>query len=103
MYVRLVEFSGADEDKHEQVVETMRENIVPTLRGFEGFRGFIGLYDGASGRAKAVLLWDDKETAEKAEEELYDRRRRIAGGLGLSVESEDLYEASVVALEGAPA
>jgi len=58
MYVRLVEFSGADEAKHDQVVQTMRETIVPTLRGYEGFRGFIGLYDGASGRATAVLLWD---------------------------------------------
>jgi hypothetical protein len=96
MYVRLVEFSGADAEKHDSIAETMRDNIVPTLRGFDGFLGFIGLYDGDNGRAKAVLLWENKEQAETAENELVPRRRRIAGGLGLAVESEDLYEALFV-------
>src|SRR5262249_39255625 len=101
MYVRLVEFSGADQDKHDMVVEAMRTNIVGTLRGFDGFRGFIGLYDAEGGRAKAVLLWDTKEAGEAAEQQLHEKRRRIAGGLGITVESEDLYEAPVVELEEA--
>ena len=99
MYVRLVEFSGADAEKHDRVVETLREDVVPTLRRFDGFAGFIGLYDGENGRARAVLLWETKEQAETAENELMERRRRIAGGLGLTVESEDLYEAPVVEVD----
>jgi hypothetical protein len=96
MYVRLVEFSGADAEKHDSIVETMRDNVIPTLHRFEGFYGFIGMYDGENGRAKAVLLWDTKEQAEAAETELVPRRRRIAGGLGMTVESEELYEALAV-------
>ena len=98
MYVRIVEFSGADAEKRDQVVQAMRQNIVSTLQGYDGFVGFIGLYDGANERAKAVLLWDNAEMAETAENELHDRRRRIAGTLGVIVESEDLYEAPVVEL-----
>jgi hypothetical protein len=30
-----------------------------------------------------------------------ERRRQIAGGLGLTIESEDLYEAAVIEFEGA--
>lgn len=52
-------------------------------------------------RAKGVLLWDSEETAEAAEQELVERRGQIAGGLGLTVESAELYEAPVVELETA--
>ena len=30
-----------------------------------------------------------------------ERRKQLAGGIGLTVESQDLYEATVVELEGA--
>jgi hypothetical protein len=36
-----------------------------------------------------------------AEETVTERRRQIAGGLGLTIESEDLYEAAVIEFEGA--
>jgi len=44
-------------------------------------------------------LWETKEAAEAAEETLVERRRQMAGGAGLTVESADLYEALVVELE----
>jgi hypothetical protein len=73
--------------------------VLPTLRGYTGFAGYIALYDEERRRAGAVLLWETKETAEAAEEELAERRRQIAGSMGLTVESADLYEAPVVELE----
>jgi hypothetical protein len=101
MYVRLVSLSGADPDKRENAIQTMRENVVPTLRGYDGFAGYIGLYDAEGGRAKGIILWDTKEAAEAAEETLAERRQRMAGGVGLTIESADLYEALVFELEGA--
>jgi hypothetical protein len=96
MYVRLVSLTGADPDKREDVIRTVRENVLPTLRGYDGFAGYLGLWDGENGRAKGILLWESKEAAEAAEETLAERRRNMAGGVGLTVESEDLYEAPVV-------
>jgi hypothetical protein len=103
MYARLVSFADADPEKREQAIQTIRETVLPTLRKFDGFAGYIGLYDQQNRRAKAVLLWETEENAESAETELVELRRRMAGGVGLTVESADLYEAPVVELEKARA
>jgi hypothetical protein len=101
MYARLVSFSGADAEKREHAIETIRETVIPALRQYDGFAGYIALYDAERQRAKAVLLWESRETAEAAEPELQERRRKIAGAIGLTIESADLYEAPVVELEKA--
>jgi hypothetical protein len=101
MYGRLISFSGADTDKREQAIETIRGTVIPMLRGYDGFAGYIALYDAQNRRAKALLLWETEEAAEEAEKELVERREKIASGVGLTVESADLYEAPVVELEGA--
>jgi hypothetical protein len=101
MYARLVEFSGAGTDKREQIIETVQETVIPMLRQYDGYAGYITLFDGDNARAKAVLLWESKEAADSAEETLRERRRSISGSVGLTIESEDLYEAPVVELEAA--
>ena len=101
MYARLISFSGADPDKRDRMIQTIRETVIPMLRQHDGFAGYVGLYDEQNQRAKAVLLWESEETAEAAEQELAERRRQLAGGIGLTVESADLYEAPVVELEAA--
>jgi heme-degrading monooxygenase HmoA len=101
MYATLVSFSGADPEKREKAVETIRGTVIPTLREYDGFNGYIALYDKENRRAKAVLLWESEEAAEEAEKTLAERRKQMAGGVGLTVESADLYEAVVVELEGA--
>ena len=99
MYARLVSLSGADPEKRENAIRTMRETVLPTLRAYDGFAGYIGLYDGENRRAKGILLWESKEAAEAAEETLAERREQMAGGIGLTVESADLYEAAVVEIQ----
>jgi hypothetical protein len=101
MHARLIEFSGAEPARREAAIETIRGTVIPMLRSYDGFSGYIALYDGANRRAKAILLWESEEAAEEAEKELKERRRALAGSVGLTVESEDLYEAPVVELEGA--
>ncbi len=99
MYARLVSFSGADAAKRESAIQTLHETVIPTLRTYDGFAGYIALYDGESRRAKALLLWESQETAEAAEPELSVRREQIMSGLGLTIDSVELYEAPVVELE----
>ena len=101
MHARLVSFSGADPDKRESAIQTIRDTVIPMLRQYDGFAGYIALYDAQNRRAKAVLLWESKETAEAAEQELAERRRQLASGVGLTVESAELYEAPVVEIEAA--
>jgi hypothetical protein len=101
MYARLIEFSGAEPDKREQMIDIVRGTVIPMLREYDGFAGYITLYDEGNNRAKAVLLWETAEAAEEAEKTLVERRKQLAGSIGLTVESQDLYEAPVVELEGA--
>jgi hypothetical protein len=99
MYARLVSFSGADPEKREGAITTIRERVIPTLRKYDGFAGYIALYDEDGGRAKGLLLWETKETAEAAEAELAEMRAQVAISMNLTLESADLYEAPVVELE----
>ena len=101
MYARLIEFSGADPEKREKAIETIRGTVIPMLREYEGFAGYIAMWDAENRRAKAVLLWETEDAAEEAEKELVERRKQLASGVGLTVESADLYEAPIVELEGA--
>jgi hypothetical protein len=98
MYARLISFSGVDPENRERVIQTIRDTVLPLLRQYDGFAGYVALFDAENRRAKAVLLWESQETAEAAEPELVERRRQLASGLGLTVESADLYEAPVVDL-----
>ena len=101
MHARLVSFSGADPEKRENAIRTMRETVIPMLRQYDGYGGYIALYDAENRRAWAVLLWETEEAAEEAEKELVERREKLAGSVGLTVESADLYEVTVLELEDA--
>ena len=103
MHARLISFSGADPDKREKAIETIRGTVIPMLRQYDGFAGYIALYDAKSRRARAVLLWESEDAAEEAEKTLAERREKIAGSIGLTIESADLYEVPVLELEGAAA
>ncbi len=101
MHARLISFSGADPANRDSAIQTIRETVLPMLRQYDGFAGYIALYDGQNRRAKAVLLWESEETAKAAEQELVERRRQLASSVGLTVESADLYEVPVFELETA--
>ena len=101
MHARLISFSGADPEKRERALQTIRDTVIPTLREYDGFSGYVALYDAQSHRAKAVILWDSMEHAEKAEETLAERRHQMASGVGLTVESTDLFEVLVAEVPAA--
>jgi hypothetical protein len=101
MHARLIEFSGAEESKRDEILQTVQETVIPMLRTYDGFAGYIALYDPERSRSRVVILWETEEAAVTAEDTLAERRRQLSGGLGLTIESEDLYEAPVIEFEGA--
>ena len=101
MHARVISFSGADPEKRENALQTIRGTVVPMLREYDGFAGYLALFDEENKRASAIILWETEGAAKSAEETLEERRKQMASGVGLTVESADLYEALVVELEGA--
>jgi hypothetical protein len=101
MHARLVSFSGAEPGNREDAINTIRGTVIPMLRQYDGFAGYIALYDAENRRARAILLWESEDAAEEAEKELVERREKLAASVGLTVESADLYEVPVLELEDA--
>jgi hypothetical protein len=96
MYGRLVEVEGIDPSKREEVLGIIRERVIPALKEFDGFAGFISLIDEQNSRARSVLLWETKENADEAERQFAPRREEIVRKVGATVRSADLYEAPIV-------
>ena len=101
MYARVISFSDATSDKREAAIEMIRGTVIPMLQSYDGYAGYIALYDEERQRAKAIILWDSKEAADSAEETLVERRQKMTAQVGITVEAVDLYEATVVELAGA--
>jgi hypothetical protein len=101
MYARVISFADATADKRQAAEEMIRGTVVPMLQTYDGFAGYLALYDQENQRAQAIILWDSKETAEAAEETLAERRKGMAAQVGITIESVGLYEAPVVEFAGA--
>ncbi len=101
MHARVIAFSGAPAENREQAEELIRGTVLPMLRSYDGFAGYLALFDPANERAQGIILWDSKDAAMTAEETLAERRAGMASSIGFTIESADLYEAVVVELEGA--
>ena len=95
MYGRLVEIEGVDPSHREEILGILRERIIPGLKEFDGFAGFISLVDEEKHRARYVVLFETKEAAEEAERK-FGRRfaKRPLAGMGGTVRSADLFEAA---------
>ena len=100
MYARLIEFSGADQSKREKAVETMRGRSIPMLREYDGFAGYTRCTTRTAAREGDHPL-GERRGGREAEQTLAERRLKLAGSVGLAVESADLYEVPVAELEGA--
>jgi hypothetical protein len=96
MYGRLVEIEGIDPSHREEVLGILRERIIPGLKEFDGFAGFISLVDEEKHRARNVVLWETKEAAEQAERKFAPIREETVTGMGGTVRSADLFEAALV-------
>ena len=97
MHARLVSWSGGSPDNRDQWLQTIQDTVLPALRTYEGFAGYIGLASEDSQQVKGLVFWQTAEDAEAAEQTVRERRREVAGGIGLTEESADLYE--VLAME----
>jgi hypothetical protein len=101
MYARVITFSGAGSDKRDASLEMIRGTVLPMLRTYDGYEGYIMLYDEERSRAQATILWESEDAANAAEETLAEKRKGMVSQVGTTIDAVDLYEAPVVELEGA--
>ncbi len=96
MYGRLVEIESIDPSKRDEVLHELRDKVIPALKEIDGFAGFISLVDEDTRRARSVVLWETRESADEAERQFKARREEMVTRMGATVRSADLYEAPIV-------
>lgn len=96
MYGRLIEVESVDPSKREEILGIMRERIVPGLKEIEGFAGFVSLIDEETRRARSLILWETRESADEAERIFGPKRAEIVKMAGGTLQSADLFEAPIV-------
>ena len=96
MYARVLSFDGANESRREEAKQVIRDEVIPRLEQFEGYAGYVGLFDAENSKAKAIVIWERREAAEAAEGQLAPRRKEMVESMGLTIASNRLLEAPIV-------
>jgi hypothetical protein len=96
MYGRLVEIEGIDASRRDEMIATIREQVIPSMKEAGGFTGFISLLDEQMSRTRNIVLWETRESADEFERQWAQRREEIVRGFGGTVRSAELYEAPLV-------
>lgn len=80
MWVRVSTFQGSSEqsdEETEQQIMILRENILPTARQMDGYKGVLSLGDRTTGKSISLTFWESEE-AMRASEEAADMLRQHA-------------------------
>lgn len=77
MHARLTTLQGAP-DRVDAAVAKVREDVLPVLRGQDGWKGFTVLADRSSGRLLGISFWDSEETMLASEAAVAGSRERAA-------------------------
>ena len=74
------------------------EDIVPRAQELHGQRGLISLIDRATGRSKAISLWESPEALRDSEEQATELRQRAAEAASGRILGVERYEVGVARL-----
>ena len=98
MVARFVKFSGADPARKDEVIEWVRERVLPTLESQDGFAGYIGLYDSDRQMAGGITLWESPDALRASEEQANQLRQRAAEGAASRIVGIERYEVALAEL-----
>ena len=89
MFARVTTVQGSP-DRMEDGQRYVREQVLPTLQGLTGFKGFYQLMDRTSGKLLGISLWETEE-ALRASAPVAQRLRAGAedrGAMGMPIAEE---------------
>ena len=81
MYARHVTVHGSP-DQVDEAVQSVRDNVLPVLKGCAGFKGQLLLIDRTKGEAIGISLWDTEENMNASEEKVAAARQQTADQVG---------------------
>jgi hypothetical protein len=94
LYASMVTVNGAMED-FDNIATMAGESLLPWIRQFEGYKGFIVLANNETGAAHFMTLWDSLEAVEKSAHSRAQVRDQLAKTAGAEIESAGAYRVLV--------
>ena len=75
----------------EKVTAMAGESLLPWIRQFEGYKGFLVLSDPDSGTAHFMTIWDSREALERSAHSRAQVREQLAKTAGAEIASAGAY------------
>lgn len=84
-----------DPAKIDEGIRTARDEVLPALRGIDGWKGAILVADRETGDVRAITLWESLDALAASEMEADDLRRRTAEAAGETISGVERYEVAL--------
>jgi hypothetical protein len=85
-------------DRIDEGIRNAQDEILPLVRGIDGFKGALGLVNRELGRTKLITLWDSSEALRASEEQADQLRQRAAEGAAARIVAVKRLEVAVAEL-----
>ena len=83
-------------DKTDEVIRIFQENIVPSIKSQEGYRGGYLLTDRKTGKGAVLALWDTEENiTANTESGLYQEQVSMVAPFLATAPAQGVYEVAV--------
>lgn len=89
-FASMATVSGPPED-FDKIATMAGESLLPWIRQFEGYKGFIVLADRESGTAHFMTLWESRDALERSAHSRKQVREQLAKTAGAEIASTGAF------------
>jgi hypothetical protein len=97
MFARVTTLEGPPE-QIDEALRHVRERVLPPIRQYDGYNGFIALGDRQAGRVLGLTLWKNEQALRSTEEEANRLRRETSETVGQAIAGVESYEVPLLEL-----
>ncbi len=94
MFARVSELT-APVDQVEQAIDGFKQQVVPAVRGMNGFSRAYLLVDRSSGKSLAITVWESEEAMRASEDAATQLRSSVVADVSASDVAVSRYEVAV--------
>jgi heme-degrading monooxygenase HmoA len=97
MFARVTTLEGPPE-QIDEALRHVQERVLPRIRQYDGYNGFIVLGDRQAGRVLGLTLWGSEQALRSTEQEATRLRRETSETVGQAVAGVESYEVPLLEL-----
>src|ERR687895_1545666 len=98
MHARVSIFEGSP-DQIDEMLRQAQEQVLPSARQMDGFKGLIALGDRQSGKTLGITFWESEEAMRASEEAANRMRSETAEASREQIASVERYEVGLFEVE----